>query len=45
MIVHPEICSLLKPLNHPNANTGEVIEVILQIIYNCPKSEKTSGYM
>ena len=27
MIVHPESCSLLKSLNYPNANIGEVIEV------------------
>ena len=41
MIVHPESSSLLKPLNHPNANIGEVIEFVLRIIYNRPKSEKT----
>ena len=43
MIAHPESCSLLKSLNHPNANIGEVIEFVLRIIYNCPKSEKTLG--
>ena len=43
MIVHPESCSLLKSLNHPNANIGEVIEFVLRIIYNRPKSEKTLG--
>ena len=43
MIAHPGSCSLLKSLNHPNANIGEVIEFVLRIIYNCPKSEKTLG--
>ena len=41
MIVHPESSSLLKPLNHPNANIGEIIEFVLWIINNRPKSEKT----
>ena len=43
MIVHPESCFLLKSLNHPNANIGEVIEFVVRIIYNRPKSEKTLG--
>ena len=43
MIAHPESCFLLKSLNHPNANIGEVIEFVVRIIYNRPKSEKTLG--
>ena len=43
MISHPESCSLLKSLNHPNANIGEVIEFVIRIIYNRLKSEKTLG--
>ena len=43
MIAHPESCSFLKSLNHPNANIGEVIEFVLQVIYNRPNSEKTLG--
>ena len=43
MIAHPESCSSLKSLNHRNANIEEVIEFVLRIIYNRPKSEKTLG--
>ena len=43
MIAHPESCSLYKSLNHPNANMGEVIEFVLWIIFNSPKSEKALG--
>ena len=43
MIAHPESCSLLNSLNDPNANIGEVIEFVLRIIYNHPKSEKALG--
>ena len=40
-LVQENDCSLLKSLNHPNTNIGEVIELIFRIIYNRPKSEKT----
>ena len=43
MIADLESCSFLKYLNHPNANIGEVIEFVLQVIYNRPNSEKTLG--
>ena len=43
MIAHPESRSFLKSLNHPNANIGEVIEFVLQVIYNRPNSENTLG--
>ena len=43
MIAPPESCSLLKSLNHPNANIWEVIEFVIRIIYNRRKSEKTLG--
>ena len=43
MIAHPENCSLLKSLNHTNANIGEIIEFVLLIIYNRLKSERTLG--
>ena len=43
MIGHPESRSFLKSLNHPNANIGEVIEFVLQVIYNRPNSENTLG--
>ena len=43
MTAHPESRSFLKSLNHPNANIGEVIEFVLQVIYNRPNSENTLG--